>query len=260
MKKIYSSIVSLIVPAIIFCQMVRPQETLLVGSWGESNEPGYAREYFYSSAEKAVRRARMFDINTEKYARLRFGVNNLGTWDTTGSYEIALANAYDNGDFGNYNLYITKTGQGSTRVHDWMPGGTLYERFIYRMDLSLALIAEERNVTPTQVCLISLGINDMFAGLSAANFKDSIDIVLDELHDYYPAMKFVFTKFNQGAYTGYNTTFDDIVSERSDYVFTIYNASAALMGDNTHWNEAGWETLVNGTSGFTSIIQSILNE
>ncbi len=234
-------------------QFLRPQQSLLIIGSGESNEPGYGRNYLASAAEKAQRRARMYQVETSKFDRLHIGgANNLATFDTTHGFELQLANALDSGYFGDYNLYITKTGQGSTRVHDWMPGSTLFDRMVERIDNSLALIYAERGVTPTLVNYWTLGINDQFAGLSAAHFKDSIDIILDDLHAAYPSMIFIFTKFNQPSYTGYNTTLDAIATARSAYVFTAYDATAELRADATHWDYLGLKKIARQ---FTTIIQ-----
>ncbi len=220
------------------------QLTIAVASAGDSNSPGYGHNNQLSAAELLPRRTLIYVPNTELFDRLRIGVNNLGTSATQHGFEAQLANAKDSGYFGVRNLYLIKTGLGGTRVHDWMPGSILYVRMTDRLDKSLALIRQKRNVVPGDGLLLinlwTLGINDMFAGLTAANFKDSIDIILDSLHLRYSTMPFVFTKYNQPSYTGYNTTFDAIVAERPSYVSTIYSADAPLEPDNTHWNTEGW--------------------
>lgn len=237
-------------------QLLRPQQSMLVVGAGESNEPGYGQNYFLSAAEKAQRRLRIYHVETIKFDRLHVAAaNNYATFDTSHGFEVQIANALDSGYFGDYNLYYTKTGQGSTRVHNWMPGTDLNDRMKERLDASLALIYDERGVVPTIWNVWTLGINDMFAGLSAANFKDSINIVLDTLHTLYPTMKFIFTKFNQPSYTGYNSTFDALASERSSYVFVVYDASAGLRTDDTHWDYLGNKAMGRK---ITEVIQSQL--
>ncbi len=211
----------------------------------ESNGPGYGVNSELSSAERLPRKARIYDLS--KMSPLIIGVNNFGTSATQHGWELQLSNGKDSGYFGAKNLYLMKSSQGSTRVADWAVGGTLYNRMIDRLNNSIWLIEAERNVSPGDSLrlwmLISLGINDMFAGLSSSSFKTALDAILDQLHTLYPTMKFVLTKFNQPAYTSYNTTYDAIAAARSSYVYTIYDANAQLQGDNTHWGTEGWKTM-----------------
>ncbi len=218
---------------------------ILIVSAGESNEAGYGVNTDLSSSETGPRKTRIYDLT--QMAPLRIGSNNFGNTSTQHGFELQLANAKDSGYFGVKNLYLCKTGQGGTRVSQWAVGTDLYNRLIERLNNSIALIEQERNVSPGDSlrlwCLWSLGINDMFAGLSSSDFKTAFDLILDELHSLYPTMKFVLTKFNQPAYTGYNTTYDAIASARSTYCYTIYSASAQYEADNTHWGTEGWKTM-----------------
>lgn len=223
--------------------LLRPTGTLFIALGGESNEPGEALNSDASAAELVPRTSFMWNINIERFQKLQIGYNNLGTHGVMHGIELQLANLHDSLSFGQRNFYMAKTGQGTTRTAEWMPDTYLFSRLIYRVDKALAQIMAYHGTTPEFWLWFTLGINDMFAGYPAADYKDDMEVILAAIKAHYPTINIILTKFNQPSYTGYNTTIQELADESPSYVFTLESTSAPLIGDLTHWNYEGYKLL-----------------
>lgn len=220
----------------------RPNESLLLVISGESNATGYGQNFFLSTDEKAPRRTRVWNYDIGEMQRLDIPDNQFAAFDTTFGFELQVANLVDSNYFGQYNSYITKAGEGSTRVEDWQPGEDLYLRMIERIDNSIEYILNEHGEITTFWLLWTQGINDMFASEPANDWKAATILIFEDLKERYPTLKIAITKFNQPSYTGYNTVIQEIDDELN-YVWAIDATSAGLRTDDTHWDYRGIKTI-----------------
>lgn len=220
----------------------RPNEVFFLVIGGESNAPGYGQNFFLSSAEKEPRYTKIWNHSVSTIQQLDIPLNQVSTFDTTHGFELQVANLIDSNSFGQFNPYITKTGEGSTLVADWQPGEELYIRMLERIDASIQYILTEHGEVTTFWLLWTQGINDMFASVPAATWKAATIVIFDALKDRYPTLNIAQTKFNQPSYTGYNTVIQEIDDELN-YVWSIPATDAGLRSDNTHWDWEGLKTI-----------------
>jgi hypothetical protein len=223
---------------VLIMGIIRPTSSFLFAISGESNATGYGLNTDASTAELAWRFTKILNVSNDRMKHLDIPTNQLGSDGVSHGFELQIANLADSGSFGDRNVYVSKSGEGSTRVAQWMPGTNLYNRMTYRIDRSLEQINIEHGVVPEMWLLWTQGINDMFDGKTTSSWKDSTKTIFNDLHFLYPNLKIIITKFNQPSWTTYNTVIQEIDDEL-DYVWAVDATGAGLRGDNTHWDYQG---------------------
>ncbi len=218
--------------------VLRTNQTFLLLISGESNATGYGLNTDASAAEKAVRFTQIWNPNDERMHFLDIPVNQLGSVPEVHGFELQFANLVDSGSFHQVNTYVTKAGEGSTRVVSWMPGSILYDRMIARINASIAYLDRSHGEVTNMWLIWTQGINDMFDSKTPSSWKDSTLLIFNDLHILYPDLKIIITKFNQPAYLAYNTVIQEIDDEL-DYVWAVEATSAGLRTDDTHWDYEG---------------------
>lgn len=233
---------------------------------GESNSGGQGNNTLASIVELAPRtNTKILHNGTLAFEDLDVGVNNIInhsgiTNNASHGIEIGLANTIDAGRWDYSTLYIVKTGQGTSRIGQWVPGHAsgYWTTALSRINAATALLdADNKTIVP--IVFISLGINDILAAVSAATYKPLMVAHIAKFRALLGAETIVLiTKFTSppliAGLDAYNAIFDEIAAE--DALTFAINTDNTDAKDSYHWNYNGLKLIserildvINGENG-----------
>lgn len=239
---------------------------------GESNSGGYANNSLALSSElgdrptvKILNNTTLASFDTLHISSIGDGADNTHTghvgtelWGSVHGWELELANRVAAGTFGTNPCYLVKTGQGGSRISDWI-GGTLYTyngssnyvdpwaAFQQRVNAALSILQSiDGNSTRNIYMFYSQGINDALNATAIASWKQYTKDHIAKIRAKYGQVKVVTHRFetitsvNMAAY---NTAIDEICAEVTD--ITAVSTSSATLKDNYHWNYTGMKLIAD---------------
>lgn len=221
---------------------------------GESNSGGQALNSQAGSSELATTAAvQILNNTTNLLQSLTIGTNNvLGhsgiTVGTTHGFELELANLVKaNPTLFGTEVYLTKTGQGGATLLQFEVGNAAgyfntHSTRISTMKTRLAAIGVT-NYKP--IIILTIGLNDIGAGTTAANFKIKLANHISNLRynlnmGNVPVIMPDFTSMPN--WTTYNTA----MTELTQTIPNIYvvSSSGATLKDVSHWDCAGYKLVM----------------
>lgn len=239
-----------------------PFRDMLNVSFGESNSGGYALNSDAASWEIGSRsELQIWNVNTNVFQNLDIGTNNnldhAGLNSTTHGWELGLANRIKQGQLGSNDWYYVQTGQGGSKISDWVEGGAYWTKFISRTTAAKAAMPNEYNIA----VWMTLGINDALAGtpLSASAYRSGLEEIITRIKVQLPNCKiFILTLPPVNAtYTGYSQQIE-LIADADDDVYSISATSPATldMRDTNHWSYRGMKRVA---ARFVQKIQDVYN-
>lgn len=222
----------------------------------ESNSGGIAPNSSATSPELAVRNIKILNPTSLSFEPLHIGVNNIighsgleAFATTTHSWELQIANRYDEGAFGGRTVYIVKAGQGGTRVEHWADGATysgIQPRALLstRVNAAIAEITAIHGIAPEKVWLATLGINDGIAGTVAATWKTAMKNLIDDIRAEFGTEDMYIMSFEFRTTSYYETQIAEIASEMSR-VYRISTTGLGNIGDGNHLDYLGQKAWAN---------------
>lgn len=219
---------------------------------GESNSGGIGVNASATTEELSSRSAvQIMNLTSGNFLfeNLHIGINNLrdhagleSVYGAAHGFELQLANATVAHTFpDNEQVYLVKTGQGSTTLSLWNEGGAYWTKFLQRTTAAKTQIPENRQ----WVVWLSLGINDYLAGTPVDTFKTEMIAHINKIKANLPGAIVVMTQFQSmpinNSYSSYNLAMSQI-SENEANVYAIDSTGAATDGGN-HWNYSGLKTV-----------------
>lgn len=215
---------------------------------GESNSGGIARNVDALSSElDEDPNIQIWDnISNDGFFNLDIGTNNLLGHAGLESYasnshgwELQMQNRVS--DLGTP-CFLTKCGQGGSRISQWGTGGTYWQTFLTRSNGSKAAL-QNRNVN-TYV-FVSLGINDASDGKDPATWYNEVYTWLVAIKAQTGAIKMGITEImeNDANYVAINAEIDNLVSVLP-YLFKV-QTSDATQRDSKHWDYAGMKLIAD---------------
>lgn len=188
---------------------------------GESNSGGQSLNAEATATELAPRTGTKILNNTLLVLQdLDIGTNNLLQHngmvnpELKHSWELELANMQAAGQFTGQYLYITKSGQGGTRITQWPIGSSFANLFNTRANKTIQLLNITQ--TPKFALFYSQGINDVIAAdWNATTWRDLTIDRFNYIRSLYPDVPIVMQKFwpiTGKDVTGLNAAIDYIVA------------------------------------------------
>lgn len=234
-----------------------PSSPVLIIFNGESNSGGYADNYLATSPEQDLRNIPIFNNSTRVFEGLHVGVNNLLIHDELSccsfhSWELALANHYDDGDFGMHPVYILKTGQGGSMISEWETTDAYYDTMEVRIQEAYDLISAIHSGQSVQIFIwYTLGINDRVAGTSTSTWKaavktffENVRATINTIVGSSVTVPILMTRFDSMFYnTVYETVIGEIETEVS-FCHAISTIGAEVKVDGNHWQYLGWKDVI----------------
>jgi len=225
----------------------KPDTAYLFVFSGESNSGGVALNSDAAPYEIGVRKSVLIwdNVGGTGWDTLNIGVNNLlGHFGFTEAqthlfhgWELGLANAADSGRFKRTPVYLTKTGQGSSRISQWDstdPSG-YWVKMKHRVDSSTAEL-KSRGIPFKMVIWYSQGINDRIYGTPRSTWKEKTIAHLNKIHDAFGKdipIIMVESMTNNGNDL-YNPDMEDIAAI-VPHVSTVKTTGLPVQADNNHW-------------------------
>ena len=222
--------------------MATVQAILLIG---ESNSGGYAPNTDLSAAELAPRPSlQILNNNTLDFEDLDIPSNQLighdmlGTPDTHG-FEVGFANDADAGLWGSTPIYLLKCGQGGSKFEQWEDADAYWTTFTTRFAAAQDQF-DTLGLTPKWSILISIGINDILAGMTAATYKTELSNYISRIRAVVGDVPVGLTLF-MSDFASWNTKQTELASELPR-VFTLPMTDYPLRtGDTLHWGAAAFK-------------------
>lgn len=225
-------------------------QPLLIILIGESNSGGAGTNALLSASELASRTTKILNNTSLVFEDLGIGINNLighsGLTDNaTHGCENGFANAYDWGRLGTKGLYLTKCGQGGSRVGQWASGDAsgYWSTAVTRIDAALAAITALGFTADVKVFL-SLGINDLLVATSTSAYEAGMLTLLSQLRTKLGASTpVVMTRF-MANYSGYDANITNLVAANPNN-FAVTTSDLDLYVANTlpHWDYNALRTI-----------------
>ncbi|GGD53390.1 hypothetical protein GCM10011514_16880 [Emticicia aquatilis] len=212
---------------------------------GESNSGGYALNSEAPTNEIGLRsEVKILNNTTLAFENLNIGVNNLLAHTglsngLTHGFELPIANAVRDSALNFSETFIVKTGQGGSRISEWVEGGQYFNTYKQRVQAALNLL-KEQGKTPYIFLIYSQGINDALAAYSAESWKADTLAHLQKLRSKVGFCPILLTKF-MNPYSGYNAKLDEI--EQVNSLNIAISATDAALRDENHWSYNGFRTL-----------------
>lgn len=237
-------------------------KNLLIVFLGESNSGGYAPNSSATAAElDETQFIQIWDnINNDGFENLDIGTNNLlghaGFESFTSihhGWELQLSNRAESDSLG-YPIYLAKTGQGGSRVGQWI-GETLsygtvspWDTAQVRITGSLNEIQRLNGGTTYIYVMMSLGINDSTDNNNPDVFKTKFEQILTNFRNKYGAdVPFFATELmeNTANKIAYNVRLRQIAN--SDPFFTLIETGDLddQLRDVSHWNYTAMKTIAD---------------
>lgn len=231
---------------------------------GESNSGGYALNSSATSGEISDRPsiqilnnntlAGFEDLNISSGNNL-YGHNGAETWQgVRHGWELEMANRIESGTFIPSPCYLVKTGQGASKIADWLDPTGLYsyngsantvnpwQAFKERVDKAIELLTTLTGIAPRLYIFYSQGINDAIAGTDINTWKTNTLAHIDQIRSRYGAnIPIVITKFSS-TYATYNAAIDEIITQRGN-LFSVNTLDCSLQVDGNHWDYAGMKSV-----------------
>jgi hypothetical protein len=242
-------------------------QPLLIVFGGESNSGGIANNSSATTFELAPRNLKILNNTTlASFDNLHIGNNNqFGhkglefAFSTGHGFELELANKYDQGVFGQRQVFLCKAGQGGTVIENWVDGvlyNTIdpYSLFITRVQAAINLIKTQTQQTPIVVMFWSQGIND--GGNNVPLWKTKTKSLFASLRqDLGITLPIYSTQFQGMGFSSTDTAIAEIESEISN--FKAINTAGAetsdvVAGVGIHWGYLGMKQVTN------SLINSLI--
>lgn len=220
---------------------------------GESNSGGYALNSEAPTNEIGLRsEVKILNNTTLAFESLNIGVNNLlghaGLSNgVTHGFELSIANAVRESALNFSETFIVKTGQGGSRISEWVEGGQYFNTYTERVQVALNLL-QEQGKTPYIFLIYSQGINDALASYSADTWKIDTLAHLQKLRSKVGFCPILLTKF-MTPYNSYNAKIEEI-GEVNSFNIPI-SAEGAGLRDANHWDYNGFRAI------FSSMIPNI---
>lgn len=234
---------------------------------GESNSGGIGLNSSATAHEVSDRPAVQITNLTSGnflYEDLHIGVNNLrdhaeleSYYDTSHGFELQLANSAEANSFpDNPQVYLTKTGQGGSRIAQWNVGGTYWTKHLQRTAAAKTQLPAQRQ----WVVWFSLGINNGIDGTPADTFQTALIAHINKIKADLPGSIIIMTEFEampaNSGYPAINTVLRNIASTEAN-VFSVDTTGTATDGGN-HWTYAGLKqvalSMVNITNAELGLI------
>jgi hypothetical protein len=242
-------------------------QPLLIVFGGESNSGGIANNSSATTLELGPRNLKILNNSTlTSFDSLHIGNNNqVGhaglefAFNTGHGFELQLANRYDEGAFGQRQVFLCKAGQGGTVIANWVDGVLYnsidaYSLFIARVEAAISLIQNQTQQTPIVIMFWSQGIND--GGNNVPSWKTKTKSLFASFRqDLGIILPIYSTQFQGMGFNNTDTAIAEIENEISNYK-AINTAGAeridVVAGPNIHWGYLGMKQVTN------SIINALL--
>jgi hypothetical protein len=230
----------------------KKKQDLLLVFFGESNSGGFALNSNATALE--LSRTKFVQIwdntNNDGFENLDIGTNNLIghtglTNGATHGWELQFANKTRGGAFKRQRIYLCKTGQGGSKVADWLNGNGYWQTFITRTTGAMQQLPD----ASIYVCF-SLGINDAIAGTNAATFYTNLTTLCGNIRTQLGSVDILATGImrNNSNYEAIDDKITEMAAANS--WFKRIDIAGAGLRDSNHWNYEGMKLIADRMMSF----------
>ncbi|MFA9215151.1 MAG: sialate O-acetylesterase [Candidatus Methylacidiphilales bacterium] len=227
--------------------MIKKLKPLLILLTGESNSGGLAYNSEASAIEKTVNTKLKYLNNTtlifEDYDIQKSMIGHVGYIQPIGTFhgwDLEISNLTKTNYFKNREVYIVKTGQGGSRIIQWVAGSSYETTFNTRVNAAKALINKPHDT----IILYSQGINDIVNGYPSATWKIDTKNRINTIRTLIQSSPIVMTLFESPMpYTAYNYAMYEIANELKGIYITSTKDLSTNSGDVAHWSYASMKIL-----------------
>lgn len=215
---------------------------------GESNSGGYADNSSALPTELLPRPAVQIldNIGLSSWQDLDIGTNNLVDHaglsnGPTHGWELGLANSVEAGEWWDSKVYLIKTGQGGSKISDWVVGGTYWTKFCQRVQAAKTML-QQAGLVPTIYLWYSLGVNDAIAGTNETTWLADVKETHKRIRGQLGYVPIIMTKFHpETVGVNFNDSIDAYAA--SDPMVMAIECTGVTLKDQNHWDYGGMKTM-----------------